>query len=523
MRGIKVLYDFEGKKLTKTEIARIIGVSDVSLSNYLKKTNDNINDAIKLAIIGRDKKRGELYEYNGEFLNIPSIAKKEGITPATLKKYILKTKNIYEAVNIAKKASESHQVIIEYSGEKTTITALAKKNNINSDSLRLAYEQTGDVSKAIKLSEERKNLRNNYIEYNGESLSFTEIARRENVAVNTLKRYYSSFGNIYKAVLVSKKTTRKKKNVVIDNIEISIENLANNFNTSTQKIEKIIDNGISSLDKIDEEINHNNSNIILINSISLRKFCFQNSYNYSVILYLIKNHGLTPEKAVEEYIKNGQKLPIHYIYEKYGILFRHLMLKYNIDCYDIIAIMKKNNCLLDKAVEEYIFKKDNDEYNLTYANIEWLKEVYDIIKNSSKEDYEKIKKENFVSDKEEEFLIDKDKKIRFVNRQLLLFEFSEVIKIWPLEELLSMMDLYNITEEEKRVIVLDLYSPFKNGVINPNAEYNDRQNEIKKAVLDDTFIIEGLTENEKKIIEVKRNILSSIIKERKNDDETLLK
>lgn len=517
-----MLYDFEGKKLTKTEIARIIDVSDVCLSNYLKKTNNNINDAIKLAIIGRDKKRGELYEYNGEFLNIPSIAKKEGITPATLKKYILKAENIYEAVNVAKKASESHQVIIEYNGEKTTLTALAKKNNINPDSLRLAYQQTGDISIAIKLSEERKNIRNNYIEYNGENLSFTEIARRENVAVNTLKRYYSSFGNIYKAVLVSKKTTRKKKSVVIDNVEISIENLANNFNTSTQKIEKIIENGISSLDKIEEEINHNNSNIILINSVSLRKFCFQNSYNYSVILYLIKNHGLTPEMAIDEYIKNGQKLPIHYIYEKYGILFRHLMLKYNLDCYSIIAIMKKNNCLLDKAIEEYIFKKDNNEYNLTSANIEWLKEVYDIIKNSPEEDCEKIKKENFVNDKEEKFLIDKDKKIEFVNRQLLLFEFSEVIKIWSHEELLLMMELYNITEEEKEVIVLELYCPFKNGIINPNIEYNNRQNEIKKAILDDTFIIEDLTENEKKLIEIKRNILSSIKKERKKDDWILL-
>lgn len=84
---------------------------------------------------------------------------------------------------------------------------------------------------------------------------------------------------------------------------------------------------------------------------------------------------------------------------------------------------------------------------------------------------------------------------------------------WTLDELIEMMNLYEITDEEKRIIVIDLYSPFENKIINPTGEFNNRHNQLKNAIIDLSFTIDDVTEEEKKIIEIKRNILTNIINE----------
>ena len=50
-----------------------------------------------------------------------------------------------------------------------------------------------------------------------------------------------------------------------------------------------------------------------------------------------------PEEAVKAYVENGQQLPTKWIYEKYDLLFKHLVLRYGLDSNRIIKIMKDNN------------------------------------------------------------------------------------------------------------------------------------------------------------------------------------
>mgnify|MGYP002621600171 CR=1 FL=1 len=49
-----------------------------------------------------------------------------------------------------------------------------------------------------------------------------------------------------------------------------------------------------------------------------------------------------------------------------------------------------------------------------------------------------------------------------------------------------------ITDEEKRIIVIDLYSPFKDKIINPTDEFNNRHNQLKNAIIDSSFTIDDV-------------------------------
>ena len=228
---------------------------------------------------------------------------------------------------------------------------------------------------------------------------------------------------------------------------------------------------------------------------------------------MIKTFNKTPEESIKLYLENGQKIPTKWIYEKYSLLFKHLLLNYGLDSNRVIKIMKDNNCGIEKAIEELIFISDNDENDLKTAEINWLKELYPFLKELSPEDFEEAKKTFYIDDRELKYLSEKGNKIEVIKRQLLLFEFSTVIDEWPLNELTEMMDLYEITDKEKNIIVIDLQAPFENKIINPTDEFNNRQTQLKNAIIDPLFIISDITEAEKKTIERKRTVLTNIITE----------
>lgn len=502
-------YNYNGEMLTKTEIARKVGVSDVTLSNKLKQTG-NIDEAIRLALAGKQKFYGEMVEYNGEMLTIPAVARLNSITSVTLKKYYEEKGNIYEALKIAKEASAKHKMKIIYRGKQTTITALAKMKNVNPDSLRNAINQTDSLDAAIDLCLKRKEKI--LIEFKGREQTFTEIARCEDVAINTLKRYYALYGDIYKAVAISKFVKRKDKKIIIDGVESDAETLSKSLNCS---FNELID--ISEGKKLD---NKKEQQFIMIDeNKTLRKYCLEKSYNYSVIMYLITNHGKSVKEAISEYLQNGQKLPMHYVYEKFGILFRHLMLRYNIDCYKVIKIMKNDDCLLEEALKKYIFISDNSSDFRNHNLIEWLMEVYEEINYNKNESIEDIKNKFYLTKEELDFIEEKTKRIEFIKRQLLLFEFSQVIDLWPKEEVLEMLNLYGISQDELKTIILDLYYPFTDGVIDVTKD-DSKKVILESLIMNDNMSLDQLDEKTRLFISKKREIVKKyLIGEEKNEVE----
>ena len=80
--------------------------------------------------------------------------------------------------------------LIEYNGEQLSITAIAKKENVGWKELRKHYNQTKDIYDALGLAKERKTGKIKKIKYKGEKLSINAIAKMEGLDPNTLRKYY---------------------------------------------------------------------------------------------------------------------------------------------------------------------------------------------------------------------------------------------------------------------------------------------------------------------------------------------
>ena len=68
-----------------------------------------------------------------------------------------------------------------------------------------------------------------------------------------------------------------------------------------------------------------NKKLVLPNGQSLLEYCIENGLNFSCIYYSIHTYGKTMEEAIKHYREKGQEIPSSWIYEKYGILLKHLL------------------------------------------------------------------------------------------------------------------------------------------------------------------------------------------------------
>lgn len=509
MRG--ELYEYFGEMLSQADIAKKEGINRSTLSDWYKKTGNMIE-----AVEGAKKSLAQRnIEYNGEILSLKAISVKEDVKFESLKKNWEDTEyDIYKAVKLTKKSQLKRNGSIEYNGEMMTILAISNMEELEHHALGRYYEKTGNIYESVELAKKAKERHNGTIPYKGQMMTITGIANLEKIKRDTLKAYYELYGNIEKAVFITKESQAKRKQALLRGKKATYEELSNYLGISTFNLEKMINDGYSP-DEIEKKIKKGvkKEEQLKFNEDSLYSYCIKNSYNYWVINYMIKTFNKTPEEAIRLYLENGQKVPTKWIYEKYNLLFKHLLLNYGLDSNRIIKIMKDNNCGIEKAIDELIFASDNDKNDLKIAEINWLKELYSFLKELSPEEFEEAKKTFYIDNRELNFMQEKGNKIELIKRQLLLFEFSNIINEWTLDELIEMMNLYEITDEEKRIIVIDLYSPFENKIINPTDEFNNRHNQLKNAIIDSSFTIDDVTEEEKKIIEIKRNILTNIINE----------
>ena len=477
------LIEYNGEQLSLIEIAKRANVSRWSLTEMYKTTND-IYSAIEKV---REKKDNKYIEYNGEKLALTSIAKLEKLKVESLKKFYIETNDIYKAVKLANEAKENRKGTIEYNGKKMSMSAICKIHDLERHAVTKYYEKYKDIDKAIELAKESKEKQNGTIEYNGKKMTISGIANLEDIKRDSLKKYYEQYNNINKAVLIAKEAQRRRREAIYKNGKTSIDSFAKYHNLSVLKVEELLDNG-NTLDSIEKDLEkENKKEFLMYNGTSLYKYCLDNGYNYWVISYMIEKYKVPVEDAVFEYKRNGQQIPHKWIYEKYGILFKHLMLKYGYDSNRIIKLINFEGYTLEEALVKLIFINDS---KLSTIESNWLYDLYEFINASSP--YEVF----YVSEEEKEVLRKKHFFIEKVKRDLLLYELSEVIDIWSKEELFEMFTIYDITDKEIVTIYSELYQPFNNGLIDPTLEHITRiqninlvissslKNDLKKDQLD---------------------------------------
>lgn len=514
------LYEYNGQNLSVSQIATLENISRQTLQDWIDKT-DNIYDAVKNV---KESLKIRKLEYYGETLSLTGIARKEGLKPESLKKNFKKTNDIYKAVKLTKESKEQRKGSILYKGKKRTMRAIAILEDIERHALKRYYDKTKDIEEAVKLAKKSKKEHNGTIPYKGKEMTIHAIAKLENIKKDTLKNYYDIYDNIEKAVMITKLGQAKRKESLLKNQTKTLEEASKELNISTIRLNSMIESGIS-LDEIDNKLKENNrgkrNKYIKLDEETLFKYCLDNGLNYTIIYNMITIYNKTPEEAIKEYKKNGQKVPHKWIYEKYNVLLKHLFITFGIDSNRLIKTMRDNNLTLEQAVERIIFISYNNS-NFTSIEIEWLYELYTFLKECNNNEYEEAKKTFFITENELNLLKQKQDKINEIKQQILLYEFSEILDIWNEQELIEMFELYNITKKDIETIVLDLYIPFNNKVINPIEEDIKRKkyiNKIIKETLNNTDIsvlmhLETLelTPLEKEYIITKRNKLKQLLK-----------
>lgn len=460
------LIDYNGEKLAMQTIAKKVGIKDAkTLKKYYEQTGD-----IYLAI---EKCNESKIEYNGELLTLDAIAKREGLKRDTLERNYNNTENIYDAVKVClEKKKKAEEAKVTYKGESRTITSIAKELGISKETLKKYYKKSESIEKAIEMfNKNKQEVEDSKIEYKGDHKFLKAIAREEAVAETTLTRYFKKYNNIDKAVFMAKIQREKSKRVKIKGGNVNVYDLSIILGVKYSELINCLKNGMS-IEEIKKQKPNNSKRMKLKQEYTklssgqtLLEYCVENGVNYAFIYRAINTYGKTIEEAVQEYRKNGSNMPRNWIFEKYGVLLRHLMTSSSIDIQRVVDYMRKEQISMSEAIEKYVIRRNSKDNKL---DSDWMQEVYGILTDENMSDeYEEFKNTFYIDEMEEECIIKSQREIQALERKLLLFEIAEVIEenTFSIEELPELLQIYEVQADEVETIFLDLYSKFEKGII----------------------------------------------------------
>ena len=257
----------------------------------------------------------------------------------------------------------------------------------------------------------------------------------------------------------------------------------------------------------------------LSNGQTLLEYCIDNGLNYAFIYRAINTYGRTLDEAVNEYQTKGSKMPSNWIFEKYGVLLRHLMTENGVNVQRVVDYMRKEKLSMSEAIEKYIIRKNAKQYDV---DADWMQEIYAVLTDENMaNEYDGFKKTFYIDDQEEECIIQSYDEVQNLDRKLLLFEIAESIKenIFTPDEMSEVLQVYEVKPEEIETIFLDLYIKYDDKILlgkdQPEMKRRNTINEIakkwyymtaeeRKKVLEDNEIT---TYEENMIAELSNNIV----------------
>lgn len=363
-----------------------------------------------------------------------------------------------------------------------------------------------------------KDRAENKIVYNYQDIEYPSIkALSDATGIRELRlgRYIRKYDrDAEKAIFMLKLRDSRLQSSKEKNKDINIQDMAVTLGIKYRDLETLLNSGMS-IEEIKESLSKGRLSItessirskklMYDEKQSLYEYCVKNGLNYSCIYRAMTTYGKTREQAIQNYKKNGQEVPISWIYERYGILLKHLLLSENIDSKKITRSMRIYSISLEEAIENYIIDDISRERDLDRY---WQREVYsaltlDTFSEDEKNDFIKVFRVN-----SDEIQATKDSKARIdeVKRKMLLYEMSECIQdgLFYETEMATIMRLYNISADEIEIIFLELYSKFENKVL-----LASEQDEIARRKQIIQYIRELPGYSEEEIIELKMKVSES--------------
>ena len=128
--------------------------------------------------------------YQGKEYSLKEILKENNISETVYRRYYINTGNrIQDIINAIEKCKKLKRLeTVDYNGEKLSLTAIAKRIGSSNKTLKKYLTETGDIYIAVERCLEIKSKRDldGQIEYNGELLNLNAISQREGIPYATL-------------------------------------------------------------------------------------------------------------------------------------------------------------------------------------------------------------------------------------------------------------------------------------------------------------------------------------------------
>lgn len=312
----------------------------------------------------------EKIEYNGEQLALGAIAKKEGLIDVTLSRYYQQIGDIYRAVKLCKENSRGKVEKIEYYGEKLAISVIAKKENIGVGLLSKHYQKTGNIYEAVKKCKEKAQARkerakvikaekeSKQIEYKNQRLELREIAKMEGLDASNLKRCFDSTKDIYKAVFMAKYLMGKEQTVQIDSATLDLYDLSLLIGVKYSILNNLLNQGMT-ISQIKEIYPCENAgeNIKLPNGQTLLKYCVKSRLNFTFLYRAVTTYGKTIEEVTTSIEDGEQTIPASWVYNKYNSRFDELGIT-AIHTTAVVHNLISKQISLEEDLEERVLRKN---------------------------------------------------------------------------------------------------------------------------------------------------------------------
>ena len=163
--------------------------------------------------------------------------------------------------------------LIDYQGQKLHITEIAKLNGVNSQVLATKYRETGDINEAVENLKAVQLGPHKYVEFFGQKMTINQVAKMYGINRGTLNNVFKLTSNIDEAVSIcvdnyedSQFFVKLKQQIKMQKNTVSIDKLTNlDKNAFPETSLKgndhtFLNNSIDSIEMVENNIQSNKLN-----------------------------------------------------------------------------------------------------------------------------------------------------------------------------------------------------------------------------------------------------------------------
>lgn len=470
------------------------------------KTNGDPTRAYELYM---ERNKGKYYGYtyrNVEYSSLKNMLSELGLSYNVYRKLLPEygdiTKTIDAMIEMVeqKRAKDDEKAKVEQEKQNNKVTysyhgveypsmaALSNMLGISETPLRTILIDVEKKGVVITDSYVDSYLDNKYTySYNGQIFSsIKDLANYTGIREVRLGRYIRKYDrDAEKAIMIIRERDKQEKRIKVADVEFDLADLSTILGIKQSALRGFISKGMT-IDEIKHHISeenttqivggHRGATIMYDSTTSLVQYCVQNKLNYNCIYYAITEYGKSIEEAINYYRTNGQRIPNSWIYERYDVLLKHLMLSENIEYQSVLRVMRNMQMSLRESLEYIVVRNDSKEANLDTI---WQHEIYSLLTepNISPEELQDMIDVFHISPKEFQVVKKSRNRIKELDRKLLVYELAECIRdgTFQDEEMANLMNLYEISDSELKTIFYDFYVNFRAGVLQTNGQQQKRK------------------------------------------------